>query len=94
MISITFLRVYTDLLTGLLPTHYIVNHQSGVRALSWIRVPATTPDGTALTSEDPTVIASGGYDGVECFTDIRELAGHIMNRTRGSWLLFSMGEFY
>ena len=33
--------------------------------------------------EDPTVIASGGYDGVECLLDIREGRGAIMNRTRG-----------
>lgn len=78
-------------LPDLLPTHYIINHQSGVRALSWIRVPQTTSDGTPLTSEDPTVIASGGYDGVECLTDIRELAGHIMNRTRGRWFRFCVG---
>ncbi|KAH6902491.1 hypothetical protein BKA70DRAFT_1520930 [Coprinopsis sp. MPI-PUGE-AT-0042] len=30
----------------------------------------------------PTVIASGGYDGVECLTDVREGRGSIMNRTR------------
>lgn len=29
------------------------------------------------------VIASGGYDGVECLTDIREPHGHVVNRTRG-----------
>lgn len=73
----------SDCAIGLFPTHYLVNHQSGVRAISWIRAPGTTPDGTPLTSEDPTVIASGGYDGVECITDIRELVGNIMNRTRG-----------
>jgi hypothetical protein len=32
----------------------------------------------------PTVIASGGYDGLQCLTDIRELGGHVFNRTRGA----------
>ena len=32
---------------------------------------------------DPTVVASGGYDGMECMTDIREGHGSVMNRTRG-----------
>ncbi|ESK88790.1 hypothetical protein Moror_17124 [Moniliophthora roreri MCA 2997] len=31
---------------------------------------------------DPTVIASGGYDGMACMTDIREGRGVVMNRTR------------
>ncbi|KAJ8076390.1 hypothetical protein PM082_000813 [Marasmius tenuissimus] len=32
--------------------------------------------------DNPTVIASGGYDGMECMTDIREGRGVVMNRTR------------
>ena len=35
------------------------------------------------TVDDPTVIVSGGYDGVECVTDNRDMCGNVMNRTRG-----------
>ncbi|TRM55617.1 WD40-repeat-containing domain protein [Schizophyllum amplum] len=66
----------------LFPTHYITVHQSAIRALSWIRAPAASASGELTLDDDPTVIASGGYDGVECFTDIREGHGSAMNRTR------------
>ncbi|KAI0063453.1 hypothetical protein BV25DRAFT_1915354 [Artomyces pyxidatus] len=68
--------------TGILPTHYISVHQSAIRALSWVRAPTLSGKGQILTGEDPTVLASGGYDGLECLTDIREPSGNIMNRTR------------
>lgn len=67
---------------NILPTHYISIHQSAVRALAWIRVPPTNGSGVPSTSEDPTVLATGGYDGLECLTDIREPHGNIVNRTR------------
>ncbi|KAI6153788.1 hypothetical protein BKA82DRAFT_4093973 [Pisolithus tinctorius] len=67
---------------NMLPTHFISVHQSAVRAITWIRVPPQSARGDPATSEDPIVIASGGYDGVECLTDIRELHGHVINRTR------------
>ncbi|OBZ65716.1 Transcription factor tau subunit sfc6 [Grifola frondosa] len=67
--------------SGLLPTHYISVHQSAIRALAWVRAPGVSASGE-LTRDDPTVIASGGYDGVECLTDIRDLYGNVMNRTR------------
>lgn len=70
----------------ILPTHYISIHQSAVRALAWIRVPPTNGSGVPSTSEDPTVLATGGYDGLECLTDIREPHGNIVNRTRGQCL--------
>ncbi|KAL1707141.1 hypothetical protein EV121DRAFT_199826 [Schizophyllum commune] len=66
----------------LFPTHYITVHQSAIRALSWIRAPTAYASGELNLTDDPTVIASGGYDGVECFTDIREGHGCAMNRTR------------
>ncbi|KAG2150679.1 uncharacterized protein EDB93DRAFT_1083923 [Suillus bovinus] len=66
----------------MLPTHYISIHQSAVRALAWIRIPPTDGSGVPSTSEDPTVLATGGYDGMECLTDIREPHGNIVNRTR------------
>ncbi|KAA1469302.1 hypothetical protein DENSPDRAFT_816148 [Dentipellis sp. KUC8613] len=65
-----------------LPSHYIPVHQAAIRALSWIRAPPQSASGDVCMDENPTVIASGGYDGVECLTDIREPTGNIMNRTR------------
>ncbi|SRR6266702_2713003 len=55
---------------------YFCVHQSAIRALTWVRVPDRHGNG-------PTVIASGGYDGLQCLTDIRDLGGHVFNRTRG-----------
>ncbi|KAG6854374.1 hypothetical protein C0991_007365 [Blastosporella zonata] len=72
----------STLITDLLPTHYITVHQSAIRALAWIRAPPATSTGAPRTDGDPTVIASGGYDGMECMTDIREGHGSVMNRTR------------
>ncbi|KAF8632767.1 hypothetical protein AX15_001702 [Amanita polypyramis BW_CC] len=68
--------------TDLLPSHYIGVHQSAIRALCWIRAPPCWPSGAVRKDDNPTVIASGGYDGVECLTDIREEHGSVMNRTR------------
>jgi transcription factor C subunit 6 len=70
-------------LLDMLPTHYLTIHQSAIRAIAWIRAPPSSGSGASLTAENPTVIASGGYDGVECLTDIRDLHGNVMNRTRG-----------
>ncbi|KAI6007138.1 hypothetical protein EDD15DRAFT_2395168 [Pisolithus albus] len=67
---------------NILPMYYICVHQSAVRAITWIRVPPTNARGDPATSEDPTVIASGGYDGVECLIDTREPHGYVVNRTR------------
>ncbi|KAH7924733.1 hypothetical protein BV22DRAFT_1195685 [Leucogyrophana mollusca] len=67
---------------NILPTHFIAVHQSALRALAWIRVPPTSAPGAPVSTENPTIIASGGYDGVECLTDIREPHGNVMNRTR------------
>lgn len=72
-----------SVVTDLLPTHYISVHQSAIRAIAWIRAPPSWPSGKSRYDQDPTVIASAGYDGVECLTDLREGRGAIMNRTRG-----------
>lgn len=74
--------------TDLLPTHYLSIHQSAIRALCWIKAPPCLPSGIVLRNGNPTVIASGGYDGVECLTDIREGHGSVMNRTRGARLFY------
>lgn len=64
------------------PTHYFVVHQSAIRALAWVRAPGVNTRGERCT-DNPTVIASGGYDGLECITDIRDPVSNAMNRTRG-----------
>lgn len=69
--------------TDLLPTHNLSIHQSAIRALCWIKAPPSRPSGALRKDGNPTIIASGGYDGVECMTDIREGHGSVMNRTRG-----------
>ncbi|KAJ7459664.1 hypothetical protein FB451DRAFT_1045765 [Mycena latifolia] len=66
----------------ILPSHYLTIHQSAIRALAWVRAPPSWPSGVPRVDADPTVIVSGGYDGLECLTDIREGHGSIMNRTR------------
>ncbi|KAH9484533.1 Transcription factor tau subunit sfc6 [Psilocybe cubensis] len=80
------LRSYGDFsqptIVDLLPTYYLLVHQSAVRALSWIRAPPCSSSGTPAIDQDPIVIASAGYDGMECLTDIREGRGSVMNRTR------------
>ncbi|KAH9980956.1 hypothetical protein BGW80DRAFT_1162238 [Lactifluus volemus] len=58
-----------------LPIGYFCAHQSAIRTLTWVRVPDRQGNG-------PTVIASGGYDGLQCLTDIREVGGYVFNRTR------------
>jgi len=58
-------------------------HQSAIRALGWIKAPPYSPSGSPCVDKDPTVIASAGYDGTECLTDVREGRGSVMNRTRG-----------
>jgi hypothetical protein len=68
---------------NILPSHYLTVHQSAIRALAWVRAPPSWPSGATRLDGDPTVIVSGGYDGLECLTDIREGHGSVMNRTRG-----------
>ncbi|RXW16627.1 hypothetical protein EST38_g9226 [Candolleomyces aberdarensis] len=72
----------TDTIINLRPSHYLAIHQSAIRALAWIQAPPYSASGEPSLDDDPTVIASGGYDGVECLLDIREGRGAIMNRTR------------
>jgi len=62
----------SETITDLLPTHYLTVHQSAIRALAWIQAPPCSPSGAPRVDGDPTAVASGGYDGMECMTDIRE----------------------
>ncbi|GJJ12293.1 hypothetical protein Clacol_006534 [Clathrus columnatus] len=68
----------------LYPTHYVSIHQSAVRSIAWAKVPPRSPSGLPRTDGDPTVILSGGYDGVVMATDIRDLRGNIVYRTRAT----------
>lgn len=81
----TSLNVYPDTptITDLLPSYYLSIHQSAIRALAWIRSPPCWPSGAPRVDKDPTVIASSGYDGMECLTDVRQGHCSVMNRTRG-----------
>ncbi|KAF9053300.1 hypothetical protein BJ165DRAFT_1383711 [Panaeolus papilionaceus] len=72
----------TPTITDVLPTHYLSVHQSAIRALAWVKAPPALPSGLPSVGQGPTVIASGGYDGMECMTDIRSGRGSVMNRTR------------
>lgn len=75
-------------IVDLRPSHYLAAHQSAIRALAWIQAPPYSSSGEPALDDDPTVIASGGYDGVECLLDIREGRGAIMNRTRGELSIY------
>ncbi|OSD08431.1 hypothetical protein PYCCODRAFT_1455543 [Trametes coccinea BRFM310] len=74
-------RESSDAGQPLLPTHYFTAHQSAIRSIAWVRAPVTSASGE-LTTDNPTVIASGGYDGVESITDIRDMSPNVINRTR------------
>ncbi|KAH8828172.1 hypothetical protein DL96DRAFT_1669346 [Flagelloscypha sp. PMI_526] len=72
----------TTVIDDLLPTHYLNVHQAAIRAVTWIRAPPSGPDGSSRFDRDPTVVCTGGYDGMACITDIREGHGSVINRTR------------
>ena len=83
--SIAFYTINISLDSGRLPTHYFNVHQSAIRALAWIRAPPVSTSGVSMVQADPTVLASGGHDGMECITDLRAPQGNIINRTRGQF---------
>ena len=71
-------------MTDLLPSHYLTVHQSAIRSITWVRAPPLSSSGQLRVDQDPTIIVSVGYDGLECLTDLREGRGTVMNRTRGT----------
>lgn len=77
------MRSCLPFLLALLPNHYSTAHQSAIRALSWVKIPPASGTGEPLLEQNPTVLATGGYDGVERITDLRDPGGNMMNRTRG-----------
>jgi hypothetical protein len=44
-------------------------------------------NGSFATDENPTAIISVGYDGILAYTDTKEQASYMINRTRGKPLL-------
>ena len=72
--------------TDTLPQFYTSIHQSAIRAVTWMRVPPSSSSGGLLWDEDPVIIATGGYDGAQGYTDLRDGTMNEFNRTRGlSW---------
>lgn len=69
------------------PSHYISIHQSAIRSVAWVKAPPRTLSDSTHLGADPTVVLSGGYDGALMVTDLRDLRGNIICRTRGSYLL-------
>ncbi|KAL4259264.1 General transcription factor 3C component [Pleurotus pulmonarius] len=78
----SFRTFHGETITDIAPTHFITVHQSAIRALAWVRAPPGSPTGEIRNDLDPTIIASGGYDGTQCLMDIRGGTGYTINRTR------------
>ncbi|KAH8106919.1 hypothetical protein BXZ70DRAFT_915612 [Cristinia sonorae] len=77
----------------IIPTHYFPVHQSAVKVISWVRAPTTSATGE-ITADNPTVIATGGYDGLACLRDIRENTAVDLNRTRDTVNSMNFSTFY
>ena len=75
--------VESEVVTDIPPQFYTSIHQSGVRAVTWLRIPPSSSSGGLLWDEDPVVIATGGYDGAQGYIDLRDGAMNEFNRTRG-----------
>lgn len=73
----------SEVATDILPQFYTSIHQSGVRAVTWLRIPPSSSSGSLLWEEDPVIIATGGYDGAQGYIDLRDGAMNEFNRTRG-----------
>ena len=73
----------SEAITDILPQFYTSIHQSGVRAVTWLRIPPSSSSGSLLWDEDPVIIATGGYDGAQGYIDLRDGAMNEFNRTRG-----------
>ena len=73
----------SEAITDILPQFYTSIHQSAIRAIAWMRIPPFSSQGSPLWDEDPVTIATGGYDGAQGFTDLRDAAMNEFNRTRG-----------
>lgn len=56
------------------PTHYISLHAAPVRSLEWIRTPPLNQKGEPETDQDPSFLASTGYDGSLKLVDTEDIA--------------------
>ncbi|EGG01829.1 uncharacterized protein MELLADRAFT_66816 [Melampsora larici-populina 98AG31] len=56
------------------PTHYISLHAAPVRSLQWIRTPPLNQKGEPDTDQDPSFLASTGYDGSLKLVDTDDIA--------------------
>ncbi|KAG0143638.1 hypothetical protein CROQUDRAFT_109056 [Cronartium quercuum f. sp. fusiforme G11] len=57
------------------PTHYIPFHAAPVRSVIWIRTPPINQRGEPETDQDPTFLASTGYDGSMKLVDTEDIGG-------------------
>ena len=73
----------TEAIVDILPHFYASIHQSGIRAVTWMRIPPSSSSGGPLWDEDPVIIATGGYDGAQGYMDLRDATMNEFNRTRG-----------
>lgn len=55
------------------PTHYITLHAAPVRSLTWIRTPPISQNGEPDVNQDPTFLASTGYDGSMKLVDTEDI---------------------
>ncbi|KAH9820698.1 hypothetical protein DFH28DRAFT_1121041 [Melampsora americana] len=56
------------------PTHYVSLHAAPVRSLEWIRTPPLNRKGEPETDQDPSFLASTGYDGSLKLIDTEDIA--------------------
>ncbi|CAH7683534.1 WD40-repeat-containing domain protein [Phakopsora pachyrhizi] len=56
------------------PTHFLPLHSAPIRSISWIRVPPLKRNGQPGIDEDPTFLATTGYDGSVKLVDMDDLA--------------------
>lgn len=56
------------------PTHYVSLHAAPVRSLEWIRTPPLNQKGEPEIDQDPTFLASTGYDGSLKLVDTEDIA--------------------
>ena len=72
----------------MLPSHFYNAHQSAIRSLTWVRAPTHSAD-AEITSDEPTVLISAGYDGILHAKDMRSPCGNDVSRTRGIYVSVS-----
>ncbi|KAH9980954.1 hypothetical protein BGW80DRAFT_1441577 [Lactifluus volemus] len=79
--GLQMLKPSQALLSSTISAHALTLHAAvlPIGYFAHISLPSVRSPGFAY---GPTVIASGGYDGLQCLRDIREVGGYVFNRTR------------